>query len=180
MQWQLQEADLRRTWGVDPDLRPWTCMPDVRLQGFGIPDTTRARALMDLAAIDHLGPKCAAGLVQEAKQCGCWSKIKQALADVYVDLSQNPYRKPWTNSKTVSRCMTTSSCIYSFAEQRVVTPVEMMFWQGHPRSFNIPQSMSQASLAALAGEGMFLPSLASILWALVCSGNLPGMRGNRC
>ena len=67
MQWQLQDADLRRTWGVDPDLRPWTCVPDVRLQGFGIPDTTRARALMDLAAIDHLGPKCAAGLVQESQ-----------------------------------------------------------------------------------------------------------------
>ena len=177
--WRAQDADLRKLWGVPTDLRPWTDMPGVRVTGPGLPDTARVRCLMDLAAIYHLGagPR-ATDLVQEAKQTNCWNKIKDLMQDVYLDYSQNPIRKPWSNKQKTSKCMATSSAIYSFSDQRAVTPLEMMYWQGHPRTFQVPSGLTPKSLGRLAGEGIFLPSLGSIVWALVCSGNLPGMPGH--
>ena len=67
-------------------------MPDVRLDG--LPDTERVRCLLDLAAISRLGAR-ASSLVAEAKRTGSWKKVQDNMANMYIDVSQNPVRQPW-------------------------------------------------------------------------------------
>ena len=66
--------------------------------------------------------------------------------------------------------MTTSSVIYSHGLDRIVLPIEMLLWQGHQLDVVVPGTMSQRSLRSLAGEGMTLPCLASIVHVLQLMG----------
>ena len=173
----MQDASLRLSKNIAVDLRPWTQKPAVRYSGLGRVGE-RVRCLLDLATADRLGPR-ADDVVRKAKATGNWHEVDKAMKGVFIDLSQNPARRPWTNQKNVSKCLTTSSRIYSFEEQRVVLPLEHLLFQGHRRSIVIPESMPPRSVARLAGEGICLPSLATIVWSLACSGNLAGKPSQR-
>ncbi len=150
-------------------------MPGMKHVGF---DTLHPRetSLMDLAALSKLGGDAVA-LVASAKRTGDWSAIISSMDGVFVDLSQNPCRQPWTNFSTnVSKCLTTGSSLYSFAKQRLVLPVELLYFQGHPRTITLPDGMSNRSATALAGEGIALPCLGSLVYGLLCTGCMPGMQ----
>lgn len=87
------------------------------------------------------------------------------LKHVYVDVSQNPVRRPFSGVMGVTGTMTTSSLFYSFARDGAVLPFEMLMWHGHSRLLKVPDSTRSAELKELAGEGMAVPCLGSILWA---------------
>ena len=61
----------------------------------------------------------------------------------------------------------TATQLFSFANQRVVLPVELMLLQGHSMDIQIPHEMRPSTLHDLAGEGICLPCLAVIVLALL-------------
>ena len=90
---------------------------------------------------------------------------QERLKHVYVDVSQNPIRRPFSGGTGVTGTMTTSSLFYSFARDGAVLPFEMLMWHGHSRLLKVPDSTKSLELKELAGEGMSVPCLGSILWA---------------
>ena len=60
--------------------------------------------------------------------------------------------------------MTTSSIYYSFGRDGLVLPFEMLMWHGHSRLIKVPDSVKASDLKALAGEGMSVPCVGSVLW----------------
>lgn len=88
----------------------------------------------------------------------------QYLKQVFVDISQNPCRRPYTNTKGITGTMTTSSAYFSFGRDNMVTPFEQLLWHGHSRALKVPDSVRAGQLKALAGEGMSLPCVGLVLW----------------
>lgn len=155
-------------------LCPWTEMPGVEYTGL-TNLTPRIASLLDLGAIATLGSgKSAANAVAEARKTNDWGKIQHSMKDIYIDVSQNPVRQPWTNKDGVTKCLTTSSMLYSYGLQRMLLPVELLFLQGHRRNVTIPTRMAPRSVSLLAGEGIFLPSLGLLVQALVSARCMPG------
>ena len=138
----------------------------------GVPRTARATEMLNLAALAHLGGEKAVNLSKLARTQACKvsSEMQATLCDVFVDISQNPNRAPWTNEQGISKCLTTSSAWYSFARDGMVLPLELMAFQGHRTSLQIPDSMSPSSLKQLAGQGICLPCLATLIMVLASCG----------
>lgn len=90
---------------------------------------------------------------------------RDALKNVFIDISQNPCRRPFTNAEGITGTMTTSSLYYSFERDAAVTPYEQLLWHGHSRTMRVLQSTTSAQLKSLAGEGMSLPCVGTVLWA---------------
>ena len=169
-QWKIEAHNLRKTLEVPVDYLPWTSGNMRKL--VGLPRTARATEMLNLAAIVNLGTERALELSKLARTQACKgsSEMQSALQDVFVDVSQNPNRAPWTNASGVSKCLTTSSSWYSFSRDGMVLPLELMAFQGHRSSLNIPDSMSPSSLKQLAGQGICLPCLATLVLALAACG----------
>ena len=172
--WMVQVQDWRNDLGAVgkyEGLRPWTSLPGKRLTG--VARTERAMNILDCVAIQALGgAEVAAALMQQQPETlRTWS-ITSALRDTLVDLSQNPQRRAFTNSAGISKCIHTSSILYSFGMDRILVPFEMMMLQGHSQGLRIPPQMSKASLQALAGMGVSLPCLGQILLAMMLTTGL--------
>lgn len=93
------------------------------------------------------------------------AELEAALKGMFLDVSQSLHRKAYTQGG-VNRCLTTSSLLYSYEHDRIVTPLEMLYFQGYPRTLKIPMSLSPSELKDLAGEGMTLPCLAMVMWSI--------------
>ena len=128
---------------------PWC--GDVDFQG-----SERARSLIDGVVWHKLGVQ-AAKMDHVQKAC--------ALEHVYVDISQNHVRRPFTNASGITGTLTTSTMLYSFGRQGFILPYELLLFHGHSRTLRVPEAVSSSNLKALAGEGMSLPCVGSILWA---------------
>lgn len=140
--------------------------------------------ILDLATLDHVKRHHDTGegkLNLNLLKRGHEKERKQLptiMQNVYADVSQNPVRSPWTGSQGITHCLTTSSLLYTFARQRVVLPIELMYFQGHSREIRIPPGMLQASLRDLAGEGMCLPCLGTLIYSLFVTQLLPADNSN--
>jgi len=94
-----------------------------------------------------------------------FAQKQDALRHVYVDISQNHARRPFTNEAGVTGTFTTSTLLYSFDRDNIVLPREMLYLHGHSRSISIPEEVKPSSVKSLAGEGMSLPCLGTVLFA---------------
>ncbi len=122
---------------------------------------------------DFAGPKRVATLIDAV----VWHKLgvraasmtfaqkQDALRHVYVDVSQNHARRPFTNDAGVTGTLTTSTLLYSFDRDNFVLPREMLYLHGHSRSICIPEEVKPNSIKSLAGEGVSLPCLGTVLYA---------------
>lgn len=115
----------------------------------------RVKTLIDGVVWHKLGKK-AARMDRAAKQ--------EALKHCYIDISQNHGRKPFANALGITGTMTTSSRYYSFMRDGLILPFEMLLWHGHSRALVAPSEVKANQLKSLAGEGMSLPCLGTILW----------------
>ena len=131
-----------------------------------LPPSRRIGEILDLATVSFLGAR----QVQDFEQEGS-ARVQEACRELFTDVSQNPARKAWTGRRGVSRCLTTSSLIYAHGADRILLPVEHMFFQGHHVDLKMSASMRQNSLRDLAGEGMNLACLASLISALRWAGS---------
>ena len=145
--------------------KPWT---ENRHNTFlGLRPTKRVLELINLAYMLRLGTTQGVASLEQQE--------KEVLENMFVDISQNPCRKPWSGasgSSGTSPCLTTSAVLYSFDRDSLVLPLELLFFQGHAKDIRLPQTMKQAAIRDLAGEGICLPCLATILAGLSMSGLL--------
>ncbi len=81
--------------------------------------------------------------------------------ELYIDLSQGIQRKCW--SRGVIRTITTRSIIYSYDADAVISAVGMAKLQGFPPG--IRPTESGTDFRSLVGEAVFLPNLATVIWA---------------
>ena len=126
-------------------------------KGQGLTATPRVKGILDVAACCMLKDRdVPAGSADDAAE---------ALADAYVDVSQNPCRKPWTNKHGVNHTLCTGSCLYSYQQDRLLFAEEYMYLQGWSRGICAKEEV-QPRLKELAGLGISLPCLASLIWSL--------------
>ena len=95
------------------------------------------------------------------------------MKDVMLDYSQNPFRRAFTNSCGRNYTLTTSTTLYHFGRDRILLPPEYMRMQGWDSTMVVPGDMTATELRVLAGEGMALPCLASVLYGIYLVKGLP-------
>lgn len=172
LQWQVQIMDWRSELGVPKGTnestlacRPWTLLKDRRYVGVNV--SARVLAILDCVTMDILGGYAKTQIV--LARADRVSAISEAMKSVFCDISQNPVRRCFSLDG-VAKCQTTSSIIYAFGRDRVVTPYEQMLLQGHSRNMKLPGAMRQRDVSDLAGMGIFLPCLGLCVVAMLCSG----------
>lgn len=154
-QWKVQLVDWLYEMQIPKAFAsPWT--KDPHFTGGSIVVTERVAGLLDAVVWQQLGRPA-------AKMT--FSEKRELLKHCYVDISQNPCRRPTNNQSGDLGTMTTSSLYYSFFRDGPILPFEMLLWHGHSRLLQVPSSTKANSLKELAGEGMSAPCLGSILWA---------------
>ncbi|CAE7297676.1 unnamed protein product [Symbiodinium sp. CCMP2592] len=157
--WQVQAYQLRREMKAGC-CKPWTDIPGLKYAG--IVRSERIDEVLNLAVLGFLGARRVLKLQQQGP-----AAVQEACYDLYTDVSQNPIRKSFTSPKTLaSPCFTTSTALYSHARDRIILPIEAMLMQGHGLDMKIPDSMPRSALRDLAGEGICLPCIATLIHAL--------------
>jgi hypothetical protein len=86
---------------------------------------------------------------------------------LYVDTSQDVARSPWGHQL---KCVTTSTKLYSYGQDRAVMPMEIMRAYGWPARGVLAQTgVRRDELADLIGEGMALQPLSVVLVAILAT-----------
>ena len=151
-QWCVQRIDWMREMKIPETVAsPWCGQSTLSREA-----TERVQSLVDCVVWAKLGLR---------SRSMSWSEKTEALKHSYVDTSQNHCRRPYTNTQGVTGTLTTSSHIYSFGRDSFILPKELLLWHGHSRAINIPDHVKASQLKALAGEGMSLPCIGSVLWS---------------
>ena len=176
--WQKQSQLLRANLlakGIQGyHLKPWTGVeatsstrghdrgniPCPRARGMGFTD--RRRELLDLAFLHT----CVKKGVNPSDAMHKQSVRAHVATDLFCDISQNPYRRPWSTGAL--RCFTTSTMTYSFERDSIIDPEEAFKLHG----FDAPpegHGCSRDDLQDLVGNCMAVPCVAIALLALVCT-----------
>lgn len=125
--------------------------------------------MLDCCVLHTLGGAATTKQILDSPNGG--KQLQALMADVLIDLSQNPCRKAFSNHGN-AKCLTTSTTLYSFARDRIITGFEKMLLQGHSQGLRVPASMADRELGELAGQGISLPSLGLVVVSLLCSTGL--------
>ena len=160
--WPAQSAQWRAELGVLPDYAPYSKDLDTTAAGLGSLGNKWVMDLLDCAVL------------QAAKRARCSVKsVQPQLKETLMDVSQSHSRRPLPGEDSTNRCLTTSSRLYSFAQRRMLTGTEHLLLQGYSLPISLPEGLTQADLRSFAGEGISLPCLATVLWALKLTRNFP-------
>jgi hypothetical protein len=152
--WKIESAQWRTQLNVSPSYKPWTSLDTFK--GAGVPRTGRVLDFLDMVCADKIK-----NLRSPTPQ-----NIKVALTGVYADYSQSHGRRNFTSNANMSRCLCTSSSLYSYDRDTMILPLEMLMWHGHPKDVKIPPKMTQGQLKIMAGSGMALQSLSTVIWGI--------------
>lgn len=95
-----------------------------------------------------------------------FNRAMEVMSEMFMDVSQSHTRHAHTGSDGCQKCLATATQNYSFSQDRLVLPLELLHWQGYPSTLKVPFNVSQNDLRDFAGEGMFLPSLATVIWSI--------------
>lgn len=157
--WLAHDNKFRKHWRVRDDFKPWTSR--AAFCGTGLQKTPRVLSILDAVAIEKSGGR----KLSEAA-------LRKCLQNSFVDVSQSLVRKTYTNKKGFTRTQTTSTLMYSFDSDSVVLGREMLLLQGQPRSLQI-EGYKDSVLRSLAGEGMAVPCIGLVIWALMLTKQFP-------
>ena len=160
----LQLADLRSAESL-PDMAVWSHL----MKGTGVPGTPRVHQIIDAVAVLKLREFGALNRVTLES----FQTMKDVLKDVFVDISQNPRQRCFTNRQGINHCLATSSQLYSYGADRMLLPFELLLLQGHRRGLQLPSNMRSNQIKELAGEGMSLPCLGTVVWSAYMVKGLP-------
>ena len=155
-----QLVEWREKIGLPESVKPWSR----DMKGSGMSQTDRVKQLLDAVATEKLG----LGNLDLP-----WDQKKKLLKNVYCDVSQNPKYRPYTSKEGITGCLSTSTMLYSFARDGAVLPFELLLFQGHRRDIKLPSSLSSNQTRDLAGEGMSLPCLGTVLWGVYLTKGFP-------
>lgn len=98
-------------------------------------------------------------------------RIKQRLT---CDISQSLHRRKWSLGLST---FTTTSEVYSFAHDRLITDQEKFFLLGFPRSTRF-DGLPSNCLKDLVGSAMALPALTVVMYSAALVLKLPGLWNN--
>ena len=101
-------------------------------------------------------------------------QLRDLMMPVTLDYSQNPVRRSFSGSTGNIPCLTSSSQLYNYGRDRVLCGKEHFLLQGWKPDVVVPPDVSDAKVKELAGQGMCVASLGSILWAVYCVKQFPG------
>ena len=160
--WQTQSVVWRDRLKVSRKYGPWTQSQQTQLHG--LPGTDRVKDLVDLVALEK---------TQGKKRT--WHQMQEALKGHFVDVSQSHQRFKCSNTSGFMPTMTTGSLYYSYESDTVLCAREHMLLQGHQNTFRVPVSMTPRQLRAMAGNGMSLPSLGTVIWSWFLMMNRKGL-----
>ena len=90
-----------------------------------------------------------------------------------MDVSQSVKRHKHSTPAGIVHTLTTSTRLYSFSLDRVLSGREMLSLHCQPKDLVIPDDIRDSALCDLAGEGMALPCLASVVWCLYLTKQFP-------
>ena len=169
MKWQKQSAAWRDRLDISPSYRPWTSRPE--FLGRGINHTNRVLDLMDLVTAERLRQQNVR--LRQATP----AVIEKLMTGTYLDISQSHERRTVSYAGELLPTLTTSSVMYSFSEDAVVTSKEMFRWHGFPRTLVFPPEISETQLKGFIGNSMAAPCLAQAflsLYALLCEKSFEG------
>ena len=136
-----------------------------------MPRNKRAYDLIDccwMQACKRKRLKLNQNLTQEGLKAG----VQKGL---FVDISQNHVRRPFAESASGLRTLTTSSKLYHYGSDRMLVGREYLIFQGY-RSDVKTSNSSEDEIRKLAGEGMCLPCLGHVLWCAHLIKNLTQLK----
>ena len=160
--WQKESAEFRQQHGAALDWKPWTGRPEFR--GRGLPKLPRVLDVLDCLVIHVL---------EQKKTNAATCNLQDLMQGMYVDVSQGFLRHFHTSTQGVNHALTTSSIVYSYDRDSVLTGRELLQLHGQPVSLNLPSELTESQISHLAGEGMALPCLAGLLWCLYLCKQFP-------
>ena len=99
---------------------------------------------------------------------------KSLAAGFYLDFEQNPERNPWGSLRTC----TTSTRVYSYEHDRVLSPLDNLWLLGYPRSVSV-DGLKLGELHKLAGSAWALPTMGVCLYAALLEADFPGLWSGR-
>lgn len=157
--WKLSSAKWRKELGVTQEYSPYTQKikgeGSLGLLGLGEKPPKRTLDLIDC---------CVLQVCKKARKAV--HHADDLLKNHMVDVSQNHDRRP-LSSPPAARALTTSSKLYIFDQKRLLTPEEHLLLQGYNETAVVrPKGVSGSDLRRMAGEGIALPCLGTIIWAL--------------
>lgn len=153
MQWQKESLTLRDELNVSPMFQPWT--QRASFKGHGLNKTLRVLDLLDITASTVL-------VTKDLPQ----AKMETAMSNMIIDVSQSHNRKCYTQGD-IHKCLTRSSVLYAFGQDRQVLPIETLWFQGYPRTTQFPATINSGDIKEFVGEAMSLPCVACVIYALV-------------
>ena len=160
--WKADSLTWRKELRVTATCDPYTSI----VPASKLPSSKRARDLLDCIAMQQMRTKRArvGSSISERD-------VAEHLSHVVADLSQSHKRRPF-NRGPVVRTLTTSSSLWTFAQQRFLTAREHLLLQGYSQATVLPAQMKETDLRHIAGEGISLPPLALVVWSIFLSGKL--------
>lgn len=161
--WYQQAAAIREKHKVSMSFKPWTGR--TQFQGIGVPKTPRVLELLDLVCLQTMSHFAKTAKISQ-KDMFSGTNMAKALENQFVDVSQSCSRMVATTQKGVTPTFTTSSQVYSFRLDRLLTPAEIMLIHGHSKQTRFPLDFTPAHLRRLAGEGMAVYSVATVIWCV--------------
>ena len=159
--WQKESCDLRKELNVPASTKPWTQRPGFR--GLGLPKTPRVLEALDLCVI----MKC------KELRCELTGDLASLMRNQFIDVSQSISRSCFTNRYGVNHALTTSSVVYSFERDSVLTGKELLLLHGQPKRLSVPSELSESTISQAAGEGFACPCIAAILWSVYLTKRFP-------
>ena len=159
-QWKRQIAQWRDELGVSSKYLPFD---GLRAKVQGLCMTPRVKAILNCVVATKIVNK---GLKTRAD-------VMKEISTTVVDVSQNPCRRNFTPAHGTNHTLCTSSQLCHLGRMTTVLPAEMMLLQGwNSETLVVPDGMTNRSLRVLAGNGMCLPCLGTVLWSLLLAGCL--------
>ena len=139
---------------MTPDYAPYSPYVDWGKSGLACRPSKRTLDLLDCAVLQ---------VCKKARQN--MSSADGLLKNHLLDISQNHDRKP-LSVPPAARTLTTSSRLFYFDEKRVLSSEDHMRLQGYEGELVSPKGVTPNDVRKFAGEGIALPCLAAVVWAL--------------
>ena len=164
--WRKESEAFRRQLGLPGDFKPWTGRE--QFQGIGLSKTERVLEMIDSAAIQMCMQRSVMPLRATPIQ------VKRAVSGGFVDVSQSLTRNAWAAAGESLPVFTGSTALYSFSADRLITGREMLNMHGYSsHQVSVPCGITDANMKKFAANGMALPCLATVIWALWLTRRFP-------
>ena len=125
IQWHAQSQEWRGTLNVSKTASPWTDRSTFR--GYGGDWTPRTKDLVDCTVMQVC-------LQQGVKLRNIRQVMDNLMKPIILDVSQSHRSREYTNAQGVHKCLTTSSSLYIFEQDRVASGKEHLALQGWEHS----------------------------------------------